>query len=460
MPDVDGGCDEGGSTMDPTAVQILAGPRPTTAGSQQGDKMLRRQEQLATGRKSRSAYTFYAVNYGQQNHKLGEVYSALANHLHKHRADWNPTSGMQSCHLVLGEAQAAGVHWAKLGISRVKPLVNFYRGFQTLCRKTMMAQSLRSHAILTRTSEVLDRFLPKTFIFTKKHQERTELIQEYRRRRQEGLENTWILKPSGGAHGDNIVVMNKEEDILRFLDEQQQSDAGIAPWVVQKYLDRPLLLPGGRKFDVRCMVLVTHDYSIYLYSQGILRSCSVKFSLDDLSDRFVHLANHCLQVHHPDYGKHEDLNLLTYADFDKFLCESGHLGSDGRPVRLETHILPQIEAQVVYSLQSVKDQMEVQDNANYRCFNLLGFDFMMDDQYNVYLIEVNSSPTTDPRLIPQLVEEVLKVAVDTVFPPLTPVKEDIATDSSKTELHARDAAFKLIHSPCKCQRRPCSNDIA
>merc|ERR1719235_1202552 len=173
----------------------------------------------------------------------------------------------------------------------------------------------------------LDSFLPQTFLFCRSCHERSEFVQEYRRRQDAGLDNTWILKPSGGAHGDDIVVMRGEDDILKFLKMQQE--AGRGAWVVQKYLHNPLLLPGQRKFDVRCMVLVTHDYSIYLYSEGILRSCSVKFSLEDLDDRFAHLANHCLQEHHPEYGSYEPLNLLSYDAFDKILHESGQLGPDG-----------------------------------------------------------------------------------------------------------------------------------
>merc|ERR1712125_230232 len=128
------------------------------------------------------------------------------------------------------------------------------------------------------------------------------------------------------------------------------------------------------------MVLLTHDYKIYLYSEGILRTCSVEYSLDNLNERFAHLANNCLQERHPDYGRHEPLNLMSYAAFYNFLEESGQLGCDGRPASLDTHILPQIEAQIVYSLLAVKGQMDVQDNAAYHCFNLFGYDFMLDDK--------------------------------------------------------------------------------
>jgi len=193
------------------------------------------------------------------------------------------------------------------------------------------------------------------------------------------------------------------------------------------------------------MVLVTHDYCIYLYSEGVLRSCSARFSLDDLSDRFAHLANHCLQEQHPHYGKHEDLNLLSYANFDRFLGEIGRVGPDGCPIRLDSHILPQIEDIVVYTVLAVKDHMEVLDTASYRCFNLLGFDFMLDDSCNVYLVEVNSSPTTDPRLIPRLVEEIVCTAVDPLYPRQHASRSLHPAGSTADSTAFATGAFKLLH---------------
>merc|ERR1712232_686862 len=157
-------------------------------------------------------------------------------------------------------------------------------------------------------------------------------------------------------------------EILNFLDTSDTP-----AWVVCKYLEHPLLLPGRRKFDLRCMVLLCHDYSIYLYSEGVLRTCSVAYSMDDLNDRYAHLANHCLQKDHPNYGSFEDEpdNLMSYAAFKRFLSEAGH-GDNA----LDDHILPQIERQVVYSLLAARDQMEVLPTAAYSSFNLLGYDFM------------------------------------------------------------------------------------
>ena len=45
--------------------------------------------------------------------------------------------------------------------------------------------------------------------------------------------------------GQNILISNDIEDILCYVDQQSEA------YTVQKYVEDPLLLQGGRKFDVR-----------------------------------------------------------------------------------------------------------------------------------------------------------------------------------------------------------------
>lgn len=45
---------------------------------------------------------------------------------------------------------------------------------------------------------------------------------------------------------------------------------------------------------------------------------------------------------------------------------------------------------IVLSLMSVKKKIDP-DNRKY-CFEIFGYDFILDDDFNVYLIEVNTNP--------------------------------------------------------------------
>lgn len=58
------------------------------------------------------------------------------------------------------------------------------------------------------------------------------------------------------------------EGLLNEIDQQGSS------FVIQRYLENPLLLPGHRKFDVRVWVVLDPRYDIYAYSEGVVRTCS------------------------------------------------------------------------------------------------------------------------------------------------------------------------------------------
>lgn len=71
-----------------------------------------------------------------------------------------------------------------------------------------------------------------------------------------------------------------------------------AGWIVQKYIERPLLV-GGRKIDIRCFVLLVANPNRngmvdgYFYREGYVRTSSAPFSLDPdrIKSRDVHLTN-------------------------------------------------------------------------------------------------------------------------------------------------------------------------
>ena len=56
-------------------------------------------------------------------------------------------------------------------------------------------------------------------------------------------------------------------------------------------------------------------------------------------------------------------------------------------------------------------------------FEIFGYDFMIDEDLKPWLIEVNTNPCLElsspllGRLIPQMVENAVKIAIDPLFPP-------------------------------------------
>jgi hypothetical protein len=66
---------------------------------------------------------------------------------------------------------------------------------------------------------------------------------------------------------------------------------------------------------------------------------------------------------------------------------------------------------------------KVDPNRKAYTFEIYGYDFMIDEDLNPWIIEVNTNPCFElsspylARLIPRMVEDALKYAVDPIFPP-------------------------------------------
>lgn len=56
-------------------------------------------------------------------------------------------------------------------------------------------------------------------------------------------------------------------------------------------------------------------------------------------------------------------------------------------------------------------------------FEIFGYDFMIDAEFNVYLIEANTNPCLElscpllARIIPAMLDNAFRIAVDPLFPP-------------------------------------------
>lgn len=137
--------------------------------------------------------------------------------------------------------------------------------------------------------------------------------------RQEGCRNLWLIKPTSLNRGIGIEVMRDLDEMKAFLAvKARQASMGIQPvWVLQKYIENPLLF-AGRKFDFRVWVLVTDSGDVYMHTPGYIRTSSEVFDLAS-DDRFAHLTNYCQQVNASSFGKFEDGNTLKFCDLEEYL---------------------------------------------------------------------------------------------------------------------------------------------
>ena len=164
----------------------------------------------------------------------------------------------------------------------------------------------------------------------------------------------------------------------------------------------------------------------YSYFDGYLRTTSTEYNTKDIYNNFIHLTNDAIQKNSEEYGKYEDGNKLSYRDFQRYL--DFHC-SDKR-INFINDVVPDIKNLIKDTIKAV--YMKIDPNRRLNCMEIFGYDFMLDTNLRPWLIEVNTNPCLELAsnylsiLIPSMVENALRIAVDPLFPP--PCK--IASDQS------------------------------
>jgi tubulin---tyrosine ligase len=369
------------------------------------------------------------------NGKLGSVYSEVARALAR-RGGWKrKKKSTGRFHMVFGEAGGAGIPFKRFSqVFRydygIKPLVNYNRNCKTLTDKVMLAQIMQKYQ-RENLGEDTGMLIPETYLFWPGREEvsQTSLFKKAFEKRSGA--NVWIVKPSNEAHGNGIFLSSSINEILDHISNQPD---GSRPWLVQRYVEDPLLLDGGRKFDVRVWVLLTHDFKVFIHKDGVVRTSCVRFTMQDLRDKFVHMTNHSIQGDHADFGKFEDGNEIFFPAFESTLI-------DNSGISFHKTILPQIKNHVKETFIAAKPILESIDEIDdYSSFMLFGFDFIINSSAKVLLLEVNATPAIAKNLLPKISTDIIKTAIDPVFPRLQ-------VDSKEA-----DSDFELLYeSKGKCE---------
>lgn len=114
----------------------------------------------------------------------------------------------------------------------------------------------------------------------------------------------------------------------------------------------------------------------------------------------------------------------------------------------EEEIEEKLKKVIINTLESVQDTFEYKKG----CFELYGFDIMIDEEFNAWLIEVNSSPAMDYStqvtevLVKQCLEDTVKVIVDYEIPKTQKKKNQV--DTGEYELIYK--ADTTVEKPLNC----------
>jgi len=193
------------------------------------------------------------------------------------------------------------------------------------------------------------------------------------------------VKPPALARGEGIKVINKWSQI-----------PPARPLVVQRYVARPYLI-NETKFDLRLYVLVTsmNPLRIYLYDDGLVRFASNKYTNESskVHDVFTHLTNYSINKKSASYLSNEE---AQEAQGHKWTLKTlwRHFDAEGIDHSVIWEKIKDLMIKTIISAESSMVNL-FQNNvaSRYSCFELFGFDILLDSRLKPWLIEVNISPS-------------------------------------------------------------------
>ncbi|XP_041802004.1 protein polyglycylase TTLL10 [Chelmon rostratus] len=335
----------------------------------------------------------------------------------KHREDfklkWCETkSPANYCHFREGEQLVYQIPNNKVLTTKIG-LLSSLREYERVSSKVKHGGGLRRLK--------MEEFIPTTFRMDVREEREAFFAQ------QEGVSNKethmWICKPTGLNQGRGIFLLKGGEDVaalrlkLQHMDDsrasrmmhQRQPQARI----VQHYIQSPLLLK-GKKFDVRSYLLIacTAPYMVFFRHGYVRLTCDLYDpSSNNLS---AHLTNQYMQKKNPLYSRLKEDTVWSMESFntyvnDRFRVAKGLprdwvLGAFAKRMqRITTQCFFAVKSKLVCRLGF---------------FDLIGCDFMVDEDFGVWLLEMNCNPALHTNcevlkeVIPSTVVETLDLTLE------------------------------------------------
>ena len=237
----------------------------------------------------------------------------------------------------------------------------------------------------------------------------------------EGSKNVWIVKPGGLSRGRGVHCIDQLNDILSNVKPCNQT-------IIQKYIENPLII-NGRKFDIRQWVLVTdlNPLTVWIFETPYVRFGAENYHIDDFKNIFSQLTGNSIAKHSDKFNTGEvEGDMWENEQFREYLKKN--YGGDPW-----VEIQKKIEKIVILSLECAKHKLFNRKNN----FEVFGFDIMLDDKLNVYLIEINASPdwTYSTKVTEKLVkiasEDIMKVVLDLPEENMKPENERNKVDTGR-----------------------------
>ena len=224
-------------------------------------------------------------------------------------------------------------------------------------------------------------FCPDTYILP---DEFGDFYNHYQKLKQhESKKNVWIVKPANACQGRGIYIVDDINDVN--VDETS---------VISKYITNPLLI-NGHKFDLRIYVVITgyEPLRIYIFQEGLARFASETYTQKiNKQNKYMHLTNYSINKKNDRFIQNENTEQDDFGYKWSLGAFCKHLEQVGIDMNLLwSRIYDVIIKTILCGENYVQAAMKKNGTHRTNCFELLGFDVLIDSDLKPWLIEVNLS---------------------------------------------------------------------
>ncbi|KAL0270708.1 UNVERIFIED_CONTAM: hypothetical protein PYX00_008018 [Menopon gallinae] len=282
----------------------------------------------------------------------------------------------------VAEDESWNLYWTDLSITveRCKEMkrfqkINHFPGMSEICRKDLLARNLN------RMLKIFPKdycFFPKTWCLPADMGD----LQAYARIKRN---KTYILKPDMGCQGRGIYLTKSVKD----LKPQEKM-------ICQVYIAKPFLID-GYKFDFRVYTLITScdPLRIFVYNDGLVRFATSRYrepTGHNTTNVYMHLTNYAVNKHSRTYVVDDELGSKRKISTLNKWFESKDYDLEDIWASTDDVIIKTIIAAHPMLKHSYHTCFPTHDYT-YACFELLGFDILLDQHLKPYVLEVNHSPS-------------------------------------------------------------------
>ena len=229
-------------------------------------------------------------------------------------------------------------------------------------------------------------YIPETYLYPTQRDEIRKKFKNYHY----DPKDVWLFKPAKDSFARGVEILDNYTEIQK---------SKFKNFLISRYIMNPMLIR-NKKFDVRAYIIVTgmNPLKIYFYRDGYVKIPVKDYTLDYkyIKDGCIHITTSdtnlvCFSGNEYKYDTNiydEPSNFWSYVFLERYCNRYGINYTD---------IIEQMKDIFIKTFISLNSDfiklMKENEYQDRNMFQLYGLDLLIDDNYKVYLLELNRNPS-------------------------------------------------------------------